>query len=364
VLEPGERREFDWIVDGRATLAGLVYCCGAPIAAELTLPPETHRTTLETTSNDAGEFSFKEVVAGELSLHVEPRDGHLASDDRRLLLAPGEHRGGLVIELPAAAPLVVRALDRKGDPVVNAQAQLWSFANRRKYVDSSLGESEGERAGIRFTSIPLGMVAVRVDPVGPGVVTGSEVFFTHDGDHECVVMLDPGGSLTGTIVDPLDGRERVAATVSVFRRRAGGGRFEVMSMMQSMVEPGTFRFDNLAPGTYDLVAANHEGLVGVVAGVTLGAGESKSDVVIEASRSATLQFIAPARRDALPYGEHFVFEVRRGEIRLGMTGAAPNGRAHLNVPPGRVTVDLRAGDDVIATRDVDTAVGRVTRVRF
>jgi hypothetical protein len=364
-LEPAEQREFDWIVDGRASLAGCVFGSeSSPIAADLSLRPETRLTTMETATNGDSEFSFEEIVAGEVSLHVEPKDRRYAPDDRLLELSPGEHRAGLVIELPAAAPLVVRAVDRKGDPVQDVQAQVWAFANRRKYVDSSREERESERALIRFTSVPLGMVAVRVDPVGPGVVTGSEVFFTHDGDHECVVMLDPGVSLSGTIVDPLDGRARVAATVSLFRRRGGGGRFDVQTSMQSMPEPGTFRFDNLASGTYDLVAANHEGLVGVVSGVTLGAGEPKSDVVIEASRSATLQFIAPARRDALPYGEHFVFEVRRGEIRLGMTGAAPNGRAHLNVPPGRLTVDLRAGNDLIATRDVDARAGVLTRVQF
>src|SRR5262249_54005802 len=142
------------------------------------------------------------------------------------------------------------------------------------------------------------------------------------------------------------------------------GRFEVMTRMQSMAEPGTFRLENLAPGTYDLVATNHEGLVGVVAGVTLGAGESKSGVVIEAARSATLLFVAPARSNPLPFGEGYSIEVRRGEVRLGSTGAPPNGRAHLNVPPGRVTVDLRAGADVIATRDVEATLGRVTRVQF
>jgi hypothetical protein len=363
-LEPAERREFDWIVDGRASLSGRVFGSESfPIAADVSLRPETRLTTMETATNGESEFSFEDVVAGEVSLHVEPKDGRYAPDDRILVLSPGEHRAGLVVELSAAAPLVVRAVDRKGDPVVNAQAQVWAFANRRKYVDSSRGEKESERAQIRFTSVPLGMVAVRVDPVGPDVIAGSEVFFNHDGEHECVVMLDPGGSLAGTIVDPLDGRARVAATVSIFRRR-GAGRFDVQTSMQSMPEPGTFRFDNLAPGTYDLVATNHEGLVGVVAGVTLGAGEPKSGVVIEAARSATLQFIAPARRDPLPFGERYLIEVRRGEVRLGITGAPPNGRAHLNVPPGRLTVDLRAGNDLMATRDVDARVGVVTRVQF
>lgn len=365
-LEPAERREFDWIVDGRASLAGRVFGADrAPVAADLLLSPAKRLTPLETATNDESEFHFTDVVAGEVALHVEPKDSRLAPDDRLLVLSPGEHREGLVIELQAAAPLLVRAVDRKGDPVATAQAQIWSFVNRRKSVDSSRCDKEGEHGVVRFTSVPLGMVAVRVDPVGPGVnTTGAEVCFTHDGEHECVVMLDPGASLSGTIVDPLDGRAPVAATVSILRRRNGGARFDVQTMMQSMVEPGTFRFDNLAPGTYDLVAANHDGLVGVAAGVTLGAGEPKSGVVIEAARSATLQFIAPARSDPLPFGESYLIEVRRGEVRLGMTGAPPNGRAHLNVPPGRVTVDLRAGNDLIATLDVDARVGVVTRVRF
>lgn len=363
-LDPGERREIEWLVGGRARLSGRVVGSdgGAIAGALIELSVGSQENLGYPVTNEKGEFEFDDLLAGDLHLRVDSLDGRHASADLMLTLAPGEHRDGLLIELPAAAPLTVRAVGRKGDPLNSIQVQVWSLVDRRTRVDSSRGESEAERARVLLPGIPIGGAVVRVDPVGAGVLTGTEVFFTHDGDHECVVTLEPGGSISGTIVDALDPQARVAATVSLFRRR-DSARFDVQSIVQSMAEPGTFRFDNLAPGVYDLVAANHEGLVGV-AGVTLGSGEPRSGVVIAVERAATLEFIAPAHLHVFRSEDRCLFDVRRGDVRLGLTGADPHGRAHLNVPPGRVTVELRVGEELRTIREADAPAGVVTRVRF
>ena len=82
------------------------------------------------------------------------------------------------------------------------------------------------------------------------------------------------------------------------------------------------------------------------------------------ARAATLELLAPARSDTLAVGARFTFEVLRREVRVGITAAPPLGRAHLNVPPGHLAVELRADGALVSTREVDARAGLLTRVRF
>jgi hypothetical protein len=364
-LDPGEQRKFEWVVGGRAHLRGRVVGTDAAPIAEASVAargvPQTYGVTTKT--NGAGEFELDAAATGEVVLRVAPKDGRHSSAELLLHLAAGERRDDVVVVLPAAAPLVVRALDPDGEPTPPGQAQVWSAVDRRTYVDSNRGESESERAKIRLESVPLGDVVVRVDQFASGGLAGAEVAFHHDGERECIVKLESAASVAGSIVDALDAELLVAATVTLLRRREGT-HFDFQVAMQSMAQPGLFQFDWLASGAYDFIAASDDGRVGVVAGVTLGAGERRTGIAIPVARAATLELTAPAHSESLAIGERCTFEVRRGDVRVGIAAAPPLGRAHLNVPPGRLTIELRGSSGVLGVEEVDARAGQLTRVRF
>jgi hypothetical protein len=138
--------------------------------------------------------------------------------------------------------------------------------------------------------------------------------------------------------------------------------------MQSMAAPGTFEFTNVAAGTYDVLAQAGDGRVGVATGVVFGTGEQRGDVVVALARGATLELVVPPSvappRTYSEEGSSIRFEARAAGAFVGAAFAAPLGRVHLTVPPGRLTITAIAAGEVVGPREVEARAGEVVRVRF
>jgi hypothetical protein len=160
---------------------------------------------------------------------------------------------------------------------------------------------------------------------------------------------------------------RVAAAATI-RRRDAARAFAAETTMQSTVEPGTFQFDGVGAGEWDVLARSDDGRIGVASGVRLGAGEPLRSIVVEVAAGATLELVSPdsaATTATLVAMEPAIrFEARRDGAFVGAAVTRPFGRASLPVPPGRIVVEVVVGGAVVATREVEARAGEWVRVRF
>jgi hypothetical protein len=323
--------------------------------------------TLAHGDNKRGEFHVGSLPAGDVVLQVAAFDGRHGARTVALTLADGEERTGLVVELPDAATLRVRATDPEGREVLPSEVRVFPTPIQlfgRDYVFDSSPEADDSG---QVPDVPFGDVVVLVRPPLDRPWSAIETNFHHDGQHECAVRFAAGGRLSGTLVDASNRYEPVAATATLLRRGASRFLWSATSM-QSMAAPGTFEFAGLADGVYDVVAQSDDGRVGVASNLWLGGGEPRSDVTVALARGATLELIAPttvaASKTYAEPGRSIRFEARAAGAFAGAAFAAPFGRVHLTVPPGRVTIDAIAAGESVGTREVEAREGAVVRVRF
>ena len=368
-LDPGEERELRWTLSRGGSVSGqIVGADGQPVAQAMVIVLNLQRGQgANSTADVLGNFHVAGVSAGDVAVQVAPNEDRHAVTVVLLNLADGEERTGVVVRVPDAAALIVRALDPDGRPVLPSEVHVFPPVCQLYCRDVVFEARLEEVPSWRLPRIPFGDVALRVRAPLTSSWPPVEVKFHHDGKHECEVRFAAGASLSGRLVDASNRDEPVVATATLLRRGASSFFWNATSM-QSMAAPGTFEFTGLADGVYDVVAQADDGRVGVASNVWLGGGEPRSDVTVALAHGATLELIAPttlgAPKSYAEAGSSIRFEARAAGAFVGAAFAVPFGRTHLTVPPGRVTIEAIAAGESIGTREVEAKLGEVVRVRF
>jgi hypothetical protein len=379
-LAPGERREIEWNVGRRSSLSGrVVDDAGEPVAGATLAPSRSSegRVFVEVMGSSVGqvvdgrvqksdangEFELRGLGAGPCILDVRSPDRRCSSGTYQCSLAPGEQRRDVVIELPRAAPLIVRARLPDGSVATSLLADVATAADRRVVNGQSTG---GEDGTVTLEAVQLGEVEVGVSArVGATEWTG-RARFLHDGEHDCVVDCTAVATLHGTVEFGPGKPANVGMFVTLIRRDEATEELAIRSGFHS--PPGEFEFLRVRPGEYDVVAVTVDGWIGVVPSLSLAPGGQRDGVVVRVEPGTTLRFAAPSLEEgtarSLRTSDRYQIRVRRDGAVVATKSLSPAGHGELVVPPGKLTVELWSSRALLASRDVEARAFQVARVRF
>lgn len=300
VLAPRERRELTIELSEGASLTGRTEDSGgdAVPGLDLWLLP-AHRATrhaggegyfaiedgaarpIALRADEDGRFAREGLGAGEWLLGVAPTSRVEASTRIQRVVVPA--RGGVETVLEVHRDLRVEGLvlDARQRPADHAWVEL-----RAAGCSAPALRARADAAG-RFTLGPLspGQFHVRarsaegdsVSPSLPIVVPGSE---------ELSLCLVETGSLAGMVVD--DAGEATSSRVTVRRRGRTGSEPPGEVDVTWSQRDGTFRFEALSLGSYDVVATTGSGECACARVEVAGAGV-ETVVVLTLDPGATLR---------------------------------------------------------------------------
>jgi hypothetical protein len=364
-LEPGERRELVWRVHSPPSIQGQVVDSDGGVVAGAVVNAFQQRfggrTNTQTGTN--GEFELSGLTTGTCVLEVESLDRRHDAATFACDLESGERRCGVVLTLQSAAPLIIRPRLDAGRRATRAAATVCSRGNGRT-VGQQVAFDPSDAAGgtISFRAVALGDVDVELLVTADDAKSSSaSTTFHHDGEHECVVDCASPAQVHGSFV-PTRGAGR-AVLVPCDSLAA-----PVVLMSGIDATAGTFEFERVTPGRYDLILTLMDGFVAVVPSLSIAAGERREIPVTDFERSATLVVSGPPiqERFARSFPKLGSFQVRvvRGRDRVGVATLEPSSRAEIPVAPGRLTVELSLAGGVVDTRECAVKAGEVVRVHF
>ncbi|MEZ4253199.1 MAG: carboxypeptidase regulatory-like domain-containing protein [Polyangiales bacterium] len=230
VLPDGGRLEGR-VVDGRGYPRA-----GVPVELSTEREPWSRRVMSEAD----GSFRFGGVL-GVGVLTARPFD--LPAVRARFAVAEGETRVVSLVVETTLATVELRVFDGRGFPVEGATLTLRSERADRPFERTALSTTDGTYA---FVDVPEG-VRFRLEAQAP---SGRWSGYVEAGARELRVVLAPGGRVEGRVLDE-EGRGRGDVAV---RLEGVGGRVAVSD------DHGAFRFDDVAPGDYELSADAAEAL--------------------------------------------------------------------------------------------------------
>lgn len=358
VLEPGERREFDFGVGRGARLLGIVRSIdGEPLAnADVEIAsPEDLRDSVRNgrivRSNESGEFAVALLPVGHWNVALRPRAP--ADDDptTQYWSSPvdvdvGPFDEELRVELVAEQRGAVagRVVDEQGKPVAAALVRVAPLD--RHWIDASfLNERafSADDGGFSFSQIAATRVRLWVDK-GPSESV-SDFVDAPIGARDVELVVRRSIALELAIVDA-SGTPCPEGQVTYGRAHAELGSFP--SATTSLVG-GVPRLDGLTPGEWDIVVTTRDRQLGF-ARVALVAGEAPLPLRLTAAPSAELRLAT--RERSVPV------VVRVGDVQVAGTNLSRGASERLLVPPGTSTITWRApSDGVVRERDVTLAAG-------
>ncbi len=206
-----------------------------------------------------------------------------------------------------------------------------------------------------------------IGPMTPGtytlVVMGGESdapsipLLADAGEEYVEIRLPAGGFLSGTVVDRVNG-EKPDGSIKV-------SIYDGAESYSSTSSPtGNFEFDGLPPGTYTVVAKTNLGLIGVRSNLNVVAGTPLPDVVVELSEGARIRVGYSGSRAFA----HVILYSHGAPVAFNAIAAGAEDI--FAVPPGQISVKLRALDDWTGelpdpvTKEVNVAVGETVTVEF
>jgi hypothetical protein len=369
-LEPGEHRELVWRVHSPPSIQGQVVDGGGRVVAGAVVNAFQQRSSGSSIGGSAnaqtgtnGEFEVRGLSPGTCVLEVESLDRRYEAATFACELEAGECRSGVVLTLPSAAPLIIRPRLDAGRRPTRAAATTRSRANGRAVsLQVAFDPSDDAGATITFRAVPLGDVDVELLVTADDRMTSSaSTTFHHDGEHECVLDCALPAQVYGSFVATRGaGRAVLVPCDSTV--------LPVILMTGIDATAGTFEFERVAAGRYDLILTLMDGFVAVVPSLSISAGERREIPVTDFERTATLVVTGPSIQDrfarSFPKLGSFQVRVIRGRDRVGVSLLSPSSRVEIPVPPGRLTVELSLSGVVVDTRECAVKAGEVVRVHF
>lgn len=377
------------VVRGRVVPAGL-----AQVFVVNDTPGFHPETPAPVKTTAAGEFEIKPVVEGRIRVRATTASGQYG--ETRVEVGP-DGLSNVVVSLQAGASISGRVLERQGQPVSNFTVMALAVSGPIEHVIKDgriasgtqvLTDAEGRflMVGLAPGSYELSVLD-RGGPVAePEAALRLEL---QPGERKEGVELKiarPRGVLQGVVVDRA-GQPLVDAYVSLAiaadRMLDAGARAKGASTSLTIMDTGAqrgqtmltdaagrFRFDNLTPGPYRLVAEADAGKArGTATAVTGGAdirmtvhplGEIRGRIT--ANGKAVTQFSVSLEQEppvtmevAHSHGEFHFYGVEPGSYRVSACTANGTGSALATVTAGTVTTtDLAiASDGFIVGRLVD-----------
>jgi hypothetical protein len=371
-LQAGEVREVEWRLGSGCRLEGSVIDQEGEFVPSLTLWLQRadsddakifHRYSgdliLDTTTDSRGRFAFGDVSPGRCWLGPAPTREHVrAHPDPRAIapaatvveVAQGSSRQEVLLRVHRGIYIQGRVLDSKGRPA--SQTHVMGFTAAGALLSSGAG-MDG-----RFTLGPLEPGRYRLQASSP---KGARSDWTeaYGGDGEAVLVLKPGGSMSGKIRDAATGEScpgRVTAVASDARDDRSWG--------QESGDDGSFRFDGIPPGNYCLAVRASGGRVGITRGVSVALEREATDLVVTVAPGAAL------RLEYAGSSGYLMVLIRSEGVLFCVSGVAAGQSSTLAVPAGQLVVEGRwVHSDTdktpsIETRPIHLAVGEEKELVF
>ena len=181
-----------------ATLKGNVVAGRTAVAAHLTLlyRGETGEYSLEGSDTDAttGAFTLDELAPGQVRILVEA-EGFALTESDEYLLADGEVRENIVIDLNPAGAVSGTISDPQGNPIANAEVVLEPEAGRTRRIQS---QADGT---FTFTSVAVGSanLVARSSGYVDGMAEG--IVIVQNETSEADIVLERATGAYGRIFD-------------------------------------------------------------------------------------------------------------------------------------------------------------------
>jgi hypothetical protein len=285
-LEPGEERTLEWTLEGGAALHGraVIADSGAPVpgVSVWLVPARTvvghlrsgMQPVAQTTTDEAGTFSFQDVAPGEWAVGPAPQDRNRPSGELESeLVAPAVTRVSISaeawtvdVELRLHRGLFLRGVVLGPDGARATEARIDGFHQELDFWDSGYTTDGTFRLG------PLLPGPYRLRASGYMGTSPSEAVDALAGDDEVELRLNAGGTIAGRLVDAATG-EPLQGFIKIHHEQGPGG-------ISSRTQPdGSFSFPGLALGSHTVSGSSGE-LAGRVRGVVIGPEQSLANVEV------------------------------------------------------------------------------------
>lgn len=402
LLEPGEQRTVEWTMRGKCRLTGRalgvdgkplsgvdVWCVPTEDRTPRVLeradrtnasnnvrwpPGDVPEDTTEVKTGVDGRFTFDGVDPGLVLVGIAPP--HRSLDD---LFPPipssydvstphtAEALGADTSETPVAVARCVdvpigvtqleidvhaevgrrirgRLLDPVGNACTDGRVSATSVETGLKLVVAC-----GREGRYEFSALPLGTYAVESywHPRYPS----SERVTVPAGSTGVDLHLRSGGAVQGRVVDENGCRGR-GETLLVTEDRIAARSYS------SWNDPGSIDFPAVAPGTYVIVASNHDGQVGMSAPFEVRADATVEGIEVRVSRGGLVGVrLSGSRRDG-------TVTILRGGVPLHVQSLQRGERRDFDVPAGPAVVRCNwPGEPTrVVERTVTVILGETTDV--
>ncbi len=280
-----------------------------------------------------GSFELKELDPGSWALAVQGTPGWVSPCARVEVQAGATARMELKVQ---------RSLSISGRLTGPGNRPISAFEVHAMRGDTQVASAVTDRDGL-FTieSLAPGDYEVTTELYDQDLAMREPVNVPAGRTGLEVKVASVSGSLRGRVSG--SGEVQPDTFVRGFRRAGGevvGGRVDL---------DGRFEYGRLREGTWDFVAQDGSGRVGVVHGVVVTAQQSTDDVVVELARGGVVRPMHPlADAFAVVRGDDVAM---RGPLERGLPGEAA-------VPSGSWTVVFFVRGRAIARRDVTVVPGQ------
>jgi RNA polymerase sigma factor (sigma-70 family) len=221
-----------------------------------------------------GEFQFTNIVAEDHFWVRGHKDGLISRDLVRSLGESDLHDLVLVMECPAG--FSGRLLDVSGRPL----ARFALDARGRDVMQyTTRNATSSERGRFAFPRVLPGTYTIVAGPENGSKLDVGEVTIVAGEVKEDVELVYQGGPATAIAGRILDGESKALTGVSVFLREYHGDGVGVVSSDAT----GSFRFDSVEPGLYEL-QMNRQGYSGATVPDILAGTTDLSFVLLQAAR--------------------------------------------------------------------------------
>jgi len=367
-LAPGEDRSVEWRVGAGCTLFGLLVDQAGKAVTEVPLwllwaetgcptllrEQDRERVVLRTDSDSEGRFRFEDVPSGSWMVGPSPdanREFMPPSDAVATVAQRVEIREGTrnqQVTLVVARGLFARGtvLDALAKPAARVEVIVYKMDEPFELH----GKSDDEGA---FALGPLMQGSYWVKTFGRGAADSGAVE-VQSGQSGVVLQLKPACILVGSVVDGSTGRG-CPALVSLIR--TWDADFSGAAAGASKAD-GTFRLEDLEPGSYHLIAHGAHGGFAVASNIVLRAGVESDEQTLTLSPGARLRIRNKSKAGWMS------FTVRQAGVLVAESWARLGQSAETNVPSGHVVIRVTWQGGTSEDKELDLVAGEERELGF